>query len=54
MARTRLGKMPYVIVFCLVVVLVLLASGLGVVTDMSLKGLDRDDGASITLSDAMA
>ena len=38
MARTRLGKMPYVIVFCLVVVLVLLASGLGVVTDMPLKG----------------
>ena len=34
MARTRLGKMPYVIVFCLVVVLVLLASGLGVVTDI--------------------
>lgn len=53
MARTRLGKMPYVIVFCLVVVLVLLASGLGVVTDMPLKGLDPDDVTSITLSDAM-
>ena len=53
MARARPGKMPYVIVFCLVVVLVLLASGLGVVTDMPLKGLDRDDVASITLSDAM-
>lgn len=53
MARTRLGKMPYVIVFCLVIVLVLLASGLGVVTDMPLKGLDPDDVTSITLSDAM-
>ena len=53
MARTRLGKMPYVIVSCLVVVLVLLASGLGVVTDMPLKGLDPDDVTSITLSDAM-
>ena len=53
MAKTRLGKMPYVIVFCLVIVLVLLASGLGFVTDMPLKGLDPDDVASITLSDAM-
>lgn len=53
MARTRLGKMPYVIVFCLVIVLVLPASGLGVVTDMPLKGLDPDDVTSITLSDAM-
>lgn len=53
MAKIRLGKMPYVIVFCLVIVLVLLASGLGVVTDMPLKGLDPDDVTSITLSDAM-
>lgn len=53
MAKTRLGKMPYVIVFCLVIVLVLLASGLGFVTDMPLKGLDPDDVTSITLSDAM-
>lgn len=53
MAKTRLGKMPYVIVFCLVIALVLLASGLGFVTDMPLKGLDPDDVTSITLSDAM-
>ncbi len=53
MAKTRLGKMPYVIVFCLVIVLVLLASGLGFVTDMPLKGIDPDDVTSITLSDAM-
>ena len=53
MAKTRLGKTPYVIVFCLVIVLVLLASGLGFVTDMPLKGLDPDDIISITLSDAM-
>ena len=53
MAKTRLGKMPYVIVFCLVIVLVLLASGLGFVTDMPLKGIDPDDVTSISLSDAM-
>lgn len=53
MEMTRLGKMPYIIVFCLVIVLVLLASGLGFVTDMPLKGLDPDDVTSITLSDAM-
>ena len=53
MAKTRLGKMPYVIVFCLVIVLVLLASGLGFVTDMPLKSIDPDDVTSITLSDAM-
>ena len=53
MEMTRLGKMPYVIVFCLVIVLVLLASGLGFVTDMPLKGLDPDDVTSISLSDAM-
>ena len=53
MEKTRLGKMPYVIVFCLVIVLVLLASGLGFVTDMPLKGIDPDDVTSITLSDAM-
>ena len=53
MEMTRLGKMPYIIVFCLVIVLVLLASGLGFVTDMPLKGIDPDDVTSITLSDAM-
>lgn len=53
MEMTRLGKMPYIIVFCLVIVLVLLASGLGFVTDMPLKGLDPDDVTSISLSDAM-
>lgn len=53
MEMTRLGKMPYIIVFCLVIVLVLLASGLGFVTDMPLKGLDPGDVTSITLSDAM-
>lgn len=53
MAKTRPGKMPYAIVFCMVIVLVLLASGLGFVTDMPLKGLDPDDVTSITLSDAM-
>ena len=53
MEMTRLGKMPYIIVFCLVIALVLLASGLGFVTDMPLKGLDPDDVTSITLSDAM-
>ena len=53
MEKTRLGKMPYVIVFCLVIVLVLLASGLGFVTDMPLKGIDPDDVSSVTLSDAM-
>ena len=53
MAKTHLGKVPYVIVFCLVIVLVLLASGLGFVTDMPLKGIDPDDVTSITLSDAM-
>lgn len=53
MAKTRLGKMPYVIVFCLVIALVLLSSGLGFVTDMPLKGLDPDDVTSITLSDAI-
>ena len=53
MEMTRLGKMPYIIVFCLVIALVLLASGLGFVTDMPLKGIDPDDVTSITLSDAM-
>ena len=53
MTKTRLGKMPYVIILCLVLVLVLLASGLGFIADMPLKGLDPDDVTSITLSDAM-
>lgn len=53
MAKTRLGKMPYVFVFCVVVVLVVMASGLGFVADMPLNGLDPDDVTSITLSDAM-
>ena len=53
MKKTRLGKMPYVIILCLVLVLVLLASGLGFIADMPLKGLDPDDVTSITLSDAM-
>lgn len=53
MAKSRLGKMPYVIVFCVIVVLVLLASGLGFIADMPLKGLDPDDVTSLTLSDAM-
>ncbi len=53
MAKACLGRTSYAIVFCLVIVLVLLASGLGFVTDMPLKGLDPDDVTSITLSDAM-
>ena len=53
MAKTRLGKTPHVIVFCLVFALVFLASGLGLIGELPLKRLDPGGVVSITLSDAM-